>query len=119
MTKRNILGFFAAMLLAGFITFSDAVADEHKSETVKIKTSAVCGMCEKTIEDGLKDHEGVIKSDLDVDSKYVTVTYKPDDTSPKEIRKDIAKMGYDADDTKADKQARKNLPNCCKPKHCK
>ncbi|MFP4529514.1 MAG: heavy-metal-associated domain-containing protein [Candidatus Kapaibacterium sp.] len=115
MIKKSILSIFAAVLFVGLMSAIDLTAKDHTS-TIKIKTSAQCGMCEKTIEGGLEDQKGVIKSELDADSKMVTVTYDDSKTNEDNIRKDIAEMGYDADDVKANKKAQKKLPKCCQPK---
>lgn len=82
----------------------------------KIKTSAVCGMCKTRIEKALNKTEGVETAILDLDSKYVTVKYNADKTDLDKIRKAISDVGYDADDIKADVQACKKLPDCCKSK---
>jgi copper chaperone CopZ len=81
---------------------------------VKIKTSAICEMCKETIEKGLAFEKGVKRSVLDVDSKYVTVTYNPEKTDESKIRKAITKLGYDADDQLADPKAYSKLDACCK-----
>jgi mercuric ion binding protein len=87
---------------------------ENKTSEVKIKTSAVCDMCKTRIEKGLGKVAGVTKSDLDVDTKYVTVNYDPAKITPDEIKTSITKLGYDADDKPASKTAYDKLPKCCK-----
>ena len=84
------------------------------NDTLKIKTSAECGMCKKTIEKELAYVKGVKKANLDVESKVVTVVYNPKKTSPEKIKAAIAKCGYDADEVNADSKAYENLPACCK-----
>ena len=37
-----------------------------------------------------------------------------DKTSPEEIKEAISKLGYDADEVKADSAAYNKLPSCCK-----
>jgi copper chaperone CopZ len=85
-----------------------------KNAEVKIKTSAVCEMCKETLEKNLAFEKGIKKSVLDVDSKIITVTYNPQKISPDQIRKAIAKTGYDADDVPAVKKAHDKLDDCCK-----
>jgi copper chaperone CopZ len=99
------------LVLAGFIT-------RAQTDTVYIKTSAICGTCKKIIENDLSFEKGVKKSELDVDSKILTVIYNPEKTDPDKIRKAVTKSGYDADSLKADEKAFKRLPECCKnPEH--
>jgi mercuric ion binding protein len=81
---------------------------------LKIKTSAVCDMCKETMEKHIAFEKGVKKSSLDVESKILTVTYNPSKITPEQIRKALAKSGYDADDVPADPKAYKKLDACCK-----
>ena len=90
-----------------------AVAQSETAE-VKIKTSAVCEMCKKTIERDLSYEKGVLSSDLEVSSKMLTVKYDPKKTNPKKIKKAVTKIGYDADDLPAEAKAYNKLPECCK-----
>lgn len=81
---------------------------------VKIKTSAVCEMCKETIEKALAYEKGVKESNLDVNSKIVTVTFDPKKTTVEKIRIALTLTGYDADTLMADKKAYDNLNACCK-----
>jgi periplasmic mercuric ion binding protein len=85
-----------------------------KNEVIKIKTSAQCGMCKDRIETALAYEKGIVKSDLNVDTKVLTVTYKPLKINPEKIRVLVSKIGYDADNVPADKLAYSKLPACCK-----
>lgn len=80
----------------------------------KIKTSAVCDMCKETIEKAMAYEKGVKTSNLDVDSKILTVTYDPKKTTIEKLRLAIVKSGYDADGQIADEKAYNNLHACCK-----
>ncbi len=81
---------------------------------VKIKTSAVCDMCQETLEKAMAYEKGVKESHLDVDSKVLTVTFDPKKTTVASIRKAVNMAGYDADGQPADKRAYDNLNACCK-----
>ena len=91
-----------------------AVNAQKSVDTVQIKTSAQCEQCKKRIEKGLSYEKGIKSSNLDVETKIVTVIYKAKKTSPEKIRMAISKIGYDADDVKADPKAYDKLPDCCK-----
>jgi periplasmic mercuric ion binding protein len=118
-TKIRIFGglLLLAMLLASAAGFSQ----DKKTETIKIKTSAVCDMCKDRIEQGMAYEKGVKNITLDVDTKIATISYNPGKTTADELRKAISKLGYDADNVAADKTAYNKLPACCKkdaaPKH--
>lgn len=95
-------------LVLGFSTFA-----QGKQEAT-IMTSAECDMCKETIEKALVYTKGVKSANLDVESKKVTVVYNSKKTNLDKIKAVISKVGYDADELSADKEAYKNLPSCCK-----
>ncbi len=90
-----------------------AKLDPPKTAEVKVKTSAICGMCKKRIERDLGLTKGIVGSNLNLDNKVVTVTYNPKKTSPEKIKGAISKIGYDADDVVADQKSHDALPSCC------
>jgi copper chaperone CopZ len=71
-------------------------------------------MCKETIEKQLAFTKGVTAAELDVKSSIVTVSFKPNRTTIEDIRAAINEVGYDADDSKATKDAYENLHECCK-----
>ena len=108
--KKTVLALTAMLIIyTGVLKAQDATVAE-----LKVKTSSVCKMCKSTIEEALSYEKGVKKSDLDVKTKIVTVTYNPKKTTPEKIRLAISNAGYDADEVKANPKAYKNLSNCCK-----
>ena len=102
----------AILLLFGLNLATNA--QDKKDETIKIKTSAICGSCKTRIEKGLSEAKGIKEAKLDLETKIVTVKYSPSATSPVEIRKAVSMLGYDADEVKADPKAYAKLPQCCK-----
>lgn len=99
------------LLLTSFAICSNTFG---QTEEIKIKTSAQCGMCKDRIEKTLSYESGIVNSVLDLETKEVKVVYKPKKTNPDRIRIAISKVGYQADDFKADPIAYENLPGCCK-----
>ena len=86
-----------------------------KVENIKVDTHTIqCGMCQKTIEMGLKKLPGVSKSIVELDSKTTVVTYNPDQIDLHKIEKTISELGYQANNTKSDCTAYESLPSCCK-----
>jgi periplasmic mercuric ion binding protein len=83
-------------------------------KTIKIKTSAVCGMCKRKIEKNLAFEKGVEEATLDLNSKIVTISYNPKKTNPIKLKKAIANTGYDADEVDATEEAYNKLSSCCK-----
>jgi len=110
---KNLLKLTSVAFFILFALVTKANTSGTEDEVVKIKTSAVCDMCKQKIEDRLRYEKGVQKVTLDVKTKIVTVVYKKDKTNADKIRTAISKIGYDADDVKANSKAYKKLDNCC------
>jgi periplasmic mercuric ion binding protein len=104
--KKNLL--LSGLLICFLI--SNAVAQDT---TVVIKSTAQCGECKEKIETALNFEKGVKSSNVDVETKEVTVVYNASKTSPENIRIAISKAGYDADSVPADEKAYKRLKPCC------
>ncbi len=102
------------ILLLSFILSIEASAQTKKNEVVKIKTSAECNECKKKIESNLIYEKGVKFCKLDVESKLLTVTYNPEKISLSQLKIAVSKLGYDADEVKADSLEYAKLPECCK-----
>jgi periplasmic mercuric ion binding protein len=107
---KNIAGKF--LLLSSLVCFATGLFAQ--TAEVKIKTSAVCEMCKKTIERDLAFEKGVKKVTLNLDDKVVRVVYNPKKTDEQKIRFAITQIGYDADSLAADSLAYQKLPACCK-----
>lgn len=114
---------FASFLLtlALLISFTGSFAQGSKPKAsgtattqVQFKTSAVCDMCKARLEKSLAYEKGVQAATLDVPSKVLTVTYRPDKTSPEALRTAVQNTGYDADNLTANARAYERLPECCK-----
>lgn len=104
------------ILIILLVTLSSTAFGQAKNEAeLKIKTSAICGMCKVTIEKEMIFEKGVKESDLDVESKVLYVVYNPKKTDPETIRKRITLIGYDADSLKTTPEAILKLDPCCRP----
>jgi cation transport ATPase len=100
------------ILILAMIVFT--IAAKAQVEKVEIKTSAICIMCKETIERDMAFEKGVKSSDLDLDTKILTVEYNPGKTDANKIRKRITEVGYNADSLERDPKAYEKLPDCCK-----
>ncbi|MCB0515722.1 MAG: heavy-metal-associated domain-containing protein [Bacteroidetes bacterium] len=83
-------------------------------EGISIKTSAQCGMCQKTLEDNIIYEKGIRAVSLDLDTQILTVRYDKRKTNADKIIAAINKLGYDANGSPANAEVYKNLPDCCK-----
>jgi periplasmic mercuric ion binding protein len=112
--EKIMKNIFLIALITLLVISNISIYSEENISKVEIKTSSICEHCKENIENALNKVDGVKKSDLDLDTKIVTVDYDSTKTSPDEIRQTISKAGYNADDVKRDRKAYKNLPKCCK-----
>ncbi|MGB1104797.1 MAG: heavy-metal-associated domain-containing protein [Crocinitomicaceae bacterium] len=117
MKQVRILSLLAML----FVSYAASAQTEAKpaKNTITFFTSAVCGMCEDRIEEKLNYTKGIIFSELDVETKKLTVRYKTKHISAEEIKQIVADLGYDADKTKRNEEAFNALPKCCQSEgHC-
>lgn len=104
-----LLGSFGAVAQTG-----KPKAGGPATQTLQVKTSAVCDMCKARLEKAMAYEKGVQQAQLDVASKILTVTYRPEKTTPAALRAAVQQTGYDADDQQAETRAYDRLPDCCK-----
>ncbi|HEX6427933.1 MAG TPA: cation transporter [Niastella sp.] len=103
-----------AIAVTGFTTFTSAQAKKGV-QTVTIQTPTVqCESCKKRIEDYLKREDGIQKATVDFKKHVTKVTFVAERTNIENVKAAIANAGYDADDVKAEEEAYKKLPKCCK-----
>lgn len=99
-----------------FLCLASMAFSQKKSlDTLYIRTSALCQDCKQRIESTLNYEKGVKYAVLDLDTKIATVVYKTNKISQLALRQAISKVGYDADEVKADPKAVLLLPKCCQP----
>ncbi|MCB2377832.1 heavy-metal-associated domain-containing protein [Hymenobacter sp. BT635] len=108
----------AFVVLTGQLSYAQtAPAPKAKgptTEQLQMKTSAVCDMCKTRLEKAMAYEKGVQGATLDVASQVLTVSYRPDKTTPAALRTAVQRTGYDADKEVADARAYDRLPDCCK-----
>ncbi len=81
---------------------------------VEIKTSAICDMCQYTLEKDLAFEKGVKEATLNLDDKVMTILYNPKKTDAETLRKRITMVGYHADTLTRNPISYEKLPMCCK-----
>jgi copper chaperone CopZ len=111
----NKLRIVMVMLLSVVTLSVQAQKKEPKVKTIVIQTSAECGDCEERIEGLLNFTKGISYSELDLETMKLTVKFKPAVITEAEIKDKISKLGYDADEVKAEHEAMMKLPECCRP----
>lgn len=109
-----------AFLLFAVNPLSASVASpgKKKTETVRIQSTAICDMCERTIEENLIYEKGVKKVEVDLATASVSVVFDPRKTDAVKLRTALTKLGYSADGVAADPAAFAKLPACCQKEGC-
>lgn len=74
----------------------------------------VCETCDQKLKTEIKKINGVKMYELNEQKMTLTVYYNGEKTDLNAIRTAITKMGYDADEMKADSTAYEMLDECCK-----
>ena len=101
------------------MTISASAQDKKTVQTAVIKTAIYCDHCKACETCGpqfnkLLKEKGVQMVTLDEKAMTLKVTYNSKKTNVATIKKAISKLGYDADDVKANKDAYAALDGCCK-----
>lgn len=102
-----------------FLTLTILAQEKKTVQTAIIKTAIYCDHCKACETCGpqfnkLLKVKGVQMVTLDEKAMTLKVTYNSKKTDLATIKKAISKLGYDADDVKADKEAYAGLDGCCK-----
>jgi len=88
--------------------------EKGKTETLELKVSGVCGMCESRIEIAVYDLKGVKTVKWDQDSGKLTAVVKKNKVTKQQIADALAAVGHSSELAKAKKEAYNELPGCCK-----
>lgn len=105
------------LILISFVLISSTILNaqtKNKIEEVNIQTSAICGDCKVRIESALYKHKGVVSAELNLETSVVKISFRTNKTNAENLKAVITKVGYDADDLKADQTAYDSLPGCCR-----
>ena len=103
------------ILISLFGLVSITMAQQTNTVKAVISTPTIqCEMCKKKIQNYVSRQNGIKSVVVNLKNKTTTVTWIPDSTNIEEVKASIASVGYDADDVKADEEAYKKLPACCK-----
>lgn len=87
---------------------------KQSNEVITIQTTAECEQCKDRIESKLNFTKGIKYAQVDLETKKVKVKFNQQLIKKEEILQLLSKLGYDADELKADPAAYEALPACCK-----
>lgn len=95
------------------VSAKQAVTTATTIQKVVIQTNGVCSKCEALFKENVPYFKGVKDYTYDPKTSKMTITYDSKKTNPDMLRQQISKLGYNADNVKADPAARAKLPACC------
>ena len=106
------------LVFLGIIFFVFSFNAFAQSTKAKEKESFIvygnCGMCENKIEGAAKSIDGVVSANWNAETKKMKLVYYSPTTDLETIKKEIAKVGYDTEEFRADDEVYNNLHKCCK-----
>ncbi len=94
--------------------------EPKKNQKAVIKTNIYCDHCKecetcgKKFQTNLLKIKGLKMYELNEKKMTITVYFNPQKTNLQNIKVNISKLGYDADEIKADPSAYDKLDGCCK-----
>lgn len=117
---KNFKLLFIAALFMIFFSGSVFAQKQKTVETVTVKTAIycdhckVCETCGPKFEKTLLKEKGIQMVTLDEAAMTIKIVYNTKKTNLSTIKEAISKLGYDADDIRADATAYEGLDGCCK-----
>jgi len=81
---------------------------------VSLITNGVCQKCADRFKENVPYFKGVKSYTYDMKTAKLTINYDAKKTNPDQLRQEVSKLGYNADNVKADAAARAKLPACCR-----
>ena len=106
---------FIILALAAIISLGANAQQASKGEqSVTIQTNGVCQKCADKFKENVPYFKGVKSYTYDMKTAKLTINYDSKKTNPDQLRQQISKLGYNADNVKADAEARAKLPACCR-----
>ncbi|WP_317899401.1 heavy-metal-associated domain-containing protein [Aurantibacillus circumpalustris] len=108
-------------LILTLLFVGSVVAQKTKPvKTAVIKTTIycdhckICESCGGSILKELYNEKGIKNTSVDSKANIITVTYDERKITLEQVRTKISKLGFDADEVKADPEAVAKLDDCCK-----
>ena len=111
--KKFILLALVSLITLG-VSAQQSKSASKKDQTVTIQTNGVCQKCADKFKENVPYFKGVKDYTYDMKTAKLTITYDASRTNPDQLRQQISKLGYNADNVKADAAARAKLPACCR-----
>ena len=111
--KKLILLALVSLITLGVSAQQSKTASKGE-QTVTIQTNGVCQKCADKFKENVPYFKGVKSYSYDMKTAKLTINYDAKRTNPDQLRQEVSKLGYNADNVKADPAARAKLPACCR-----
>ncbi len=111
--KKLILLALVSLITLGVSAQQSKTASKGE-QTVTIQTNGVCQKCADKFKENVPYFKGVKSYTYDMKTAKLTINYDAKRTNPDQLRQEVSKLGYNADNVKADPAARAKLPACCR-----
>ena len=111
--KKLILLALVSLITLGANAQQSKAASKGE-QTVTIQTNGVCQKCADKFKENVPYFKGVKSYTYDMKTAKLTINYDAKRTNPDQLRQEVSKLGYNADNVKADQAARAKLPACCR-----
>ena len=111
--KKLILLALVSLITLGVSAQQSKTASKGE-QTVTIQTNGVCQKCADKFKENVPYFKGVKSYNYDMKTAKLTINYDAKKTNPDQLRQEVSKLGYNADNVKADPAARAKLPACCR-----
>lgn len=118
--NKRSFALILTMILSMFISLQVSAQKSQNIKTAVIKTTIYCDHCKQCetcgdkFQKDLYNEAGIKRVDIDTKAMTITVVYDSRKIEIDKIKLFISKLGYDADDVKADPEGINKLDACCK-----
>lgn len=104
---------FLGMMLLVATLATQAQEKKNKNAKYTIMVNGNCEQCQRRIQKAAFSVAGVKVAIWSIDTHKLEITLNEEKTSVAEVKKAVAKAGYDAGEFKATKVDYDKLPTCC------
>lgn len=104
--------FLGMMLL--FVAFSTLAQDKkNKNAKYTIEVNGNCEQCQKRIQKASFSVPGVKSANWSIETHELSLILNEEKATILDVKKAVAKAGYDTDEVKATVESYDKLPGCC------
>jgi periplasmic mercuric ion binding protein len=99
--------------LITFLGFNAQAQDKNKNGKHTFEVNGSCEMCQKRIQKAAFSVSGVKSAVWDIESHQLSLVLNEEKCSPADVKKAVAKAGYDTMEEKTTEDNYNKLPKCC------